>query len=96
MTFQSTRMAFHSMCSEARRREHRKESTHAALQAWEMTVAMAAPLTPMSSRKINTGSRTIFITAPMMTDVIAIPGLPCVYIKVFRPNDSCTNTVPNR
>lgn len=42
------------------RREQRKDSTHTALQACDNTVASAAPFTPISNQKMNTGSRIIY------------------------------------
>lgn len=35
---------------------------------WPMTVAMAAPLTPISKIKISTGSRITFKTAPIIME----------------------------
>ena len=49
----------------------RKRKVQAAEAAWEMTVAMAAPCTPMSSAKMKMGSRMIFKTAPI--SVVTMP-----------------------
>ena len=57
---------------------------------------MAAPCTPMSNTKMNTGSSTIFITAPMTTEHMATMARPWALMKVFRPRASWTNTVPSR
>ena len=56
--------------------EKRNDSTQAALQACEMTVAIAAPFTPMSRPKISSGSRTMLRNAPITIESMAIPGLP--------------------
>ena len=53
----------------------RKRSTHAAERNCEMTVASAAPCTPMFRTKINTGSRAMLTTAPSSTVIIPMrPG----------------------
>ena len=46
----------------------RNRSTYRQLASWERTVATAAPATPMSKRKMNTGSSTMFMAAPSMTE----------------------------
>ena len=57
----------------AARRRHlvlgpvRNFSTHTALTAWDKMVASAAPRTPMSKAKMNTGSSTVLSPAPMST-----------------------------
>ena len=56
--------------------------------AWLITVATAAPLTPMSKTKIKTGSRIIFATAPITIESIAVPAKPCAFIKGLRPMES--------
>ncbi len=43
-----------------------------AERVWLMTVAIAAPLTPSEKRKMRIGSRTIFVTAPIRTEIIPI------------------------
>ena len=53
-----------------------KATTKAALAAWEITVAMAAPRTPMSKTKMNSGSRAMFSAAPNITDAIPILANP--------------------
>ena len=45
----------------------RNQRLNAQLKNWERTVATAAPATPMSRAKMNTGSRTMLATAPMRT-----------------------------
>ena len=54
----------------------RKPTFHAALMAWEITVAMAAPRTPQPNTKIKIGSRTILITAPITMESMAVLGFP--------------------
>ena len=60
----------------------------------EITVASAAPLTPILSPKINIGSSTIFDTAPIITVTMPIFAKPCAVINAFMPRVSWTNTVP--
>ena len=43
----------------------RKNTTNTAETIWEITVAMAAPCTPIWKKKIKIGSRMILVTAPM-------------------------------
>ena len=50
---------------------NRNFKTHIALTNWAMTVAMAAPLTPMLKTKINSGSSTMLMIAPIIT--VSIP-----------------------
>ena len=47
---------------------------------WPITVAMAAPRTPISKTKINTASRMTFSTAPMIMENMAYLGLPSARI----------------
>ena len=54
----------------------RKPTFHAALIAWEITVAMAAPCTPQPNTNMKIGSRTILITAPMTMESMAVLGFP--------------------
>ena len=76
--------------------ENKNPNTQIALQAWDMTVARAAPFTPMSNQKIKIGSSTMFMNAPIKTEHIATAGRPCVLIKAFNPVDISTKIVPNR
>ena len=73
-----TREAFSFMHRTRRRKMAffpvRNFSTHTAEQPWAITVASAAPLTPMSSRKMKIGSSTMLTTAPRPT--VIIPTLP--------------------
>ena len=73
----------------------KNRSTHAADNAWERMVASAAPLTPISSRKIKMGSRIILVTAPMSVVFMLIFANPWAVIKAFSPRLICTKTVPN-
>ena len=67
---------------------------HTALTAWLSTVASAAPATPISSRKMNTGSSTILITAPMTVVSMENWAKPWVEMKLFIPMTISTNTLP--
>ena len=71
-------------------------ATHRALTAWEITVAMAAPSTPMSNTKIKTGSSTIFKAAPMQVVIMLVLAKPWLVMKLFRPRVVITKTVPVR
>ena len=75
---------------------HRNAITHTAEMNWDATVAMAAPLTPMSSPKIRMGSRMMLLSAPMATVSMLVFAKPCAEIKGFNPRGSCTNRVPHR
>ena len=57
-------------------------------------VASAAPCTPISKAKIKIGSRMIFMTAPMTTDIIPILANPCAVMNIFMPSVSWTKMVP--
>ena len=54
----------------------RNLTTHAELTACEIIVASAAPRTPISKTKINIGSSTILISAPISTDNMAVFASP--------------------
>ena len=73
----------------------RKASTHTQDRHWDITVASAAPRTPMPRAKMNTGSSTIFVTAPMSTVYMPTLAKPCAVMNAFMPSVSCTNTVPS-
>ena len=53
-----------------------------------ITVANAAPLTPMPNPLINMASSTILVTAPTATLHILIKVFPCAVINAFNPNVS--------
>ena len=72
----------------------RKRRTNAALTACEITVASAAPCTSMWKTKMNSGSSSVFSTAPISTVIIPALEKPCAVMNGFKPRDSCTNTVP--
>ena len=74
----------------------RNDTTQAALSPWEITVATAAPFTPMPSPKMNTGSRMMFATAPISTESMAVLGWLWQMIKAFSPRAISTNSVPAR
>ena len=73
---------------------HRNHTAHTALSAWDRMVARAAPATPMSNRKMNTGSSTMLVTAPITTVSMLILENPWAEIKAFMPSVSCTKMVP--
>ena len=76
--------------------ENRNLSTQKALHAWEMTVAIAAPFTPIPNPKMNTASRMILRAAPMSIGHIAMPGRPWILMNGFSPVVISTNIVPAR
>lgn len=49
-----------------------------------MTVAMAAPTTPMCRPKMKTGSSTVLITAPKIMHFMVYLGLPSARIMAVR------------
>ena len=61
-----------------------------------ITVASAAPFTPMLSPLISTASSTIFVIAPTATLHILTNVFPCAVIKAFNPKVSCVNNVPKQ
>ena len=75
---------------------NRNRRTNRQLASWLSTVAMAAPRTPRSSRKIKTGSRMMLRTAPSITDCIPFLAKPWQMMNWFMPVDSRANTVPVR
>ena len=94
-SFQRTRM------EDGRRRSsaflpQRNATAHSAERNCEITVASAAPCTPMPSAKINTGSRMIFTTAPSSTVIMPMLPKPWALMKLFMPSPSITNTVPHK
>ena len=54
----------------------RNSTTHTQEIAWLITVASAAPSTPISSVKMKMGSSTMLITAPMRVVSIPVRGKP--------------------
>ena len=74
----------------------RKRNTYTQLQSWEITVAAAAPTTPISSTNMNTGSSTMFTTAPSMTEIMPFLAKPWQMMNWFMPRDSRLKTVPVR
>ena len=75
---------------------NKKATTKAALAAWEITVAMAAPRTPMSKTKMNSGSRAMFSAAPNITDAIPILANPWQMTNWFKPLAARAKNVPQR
>ena len=74
----------------------RKAITHTADTAWAMMVARAAPCTPMPKPKMNTGSSTMFTTAPISTVAMPMVEKPWAVMKKFMPMDSSTKMEPMR
>ena len=77
------------------RRLHRNHSTNAQEIICEITVASAAPRTPMERPKMKIGSSTMLHTAPMATVSMPVLAKPCAVMKAFSPIVSCTNSVPS-
>ena len=48
-------------------------------------MAAAAPTTPISSTNMNTGSSTIFTTAPSMTEIMPFLAKPWQMMNCFIP-----------
>ena len=65
---------------------HKKETTHTQDKAWEITVASAAPRTPISNPYMKIGSKMILATAPMITESMDILVKPCAVTKAFIPS----------
>ncbi len=61
-----------------------------------MTVARAAPWTPISNTKMKRGSNRIFTTAPNNTVIMLTVGKPWPVIKAFIPKLGKTKMVPTR
>ena len=74
----------------------RKVNVHKAAINCEMTVARAAPRTPMPSKKIKTGSNSRLQTAPMETVSMPVFAKPCALINEFKPRLNITKTEPHR
>ena len=62
----------------------------------EITVAIAAPFTPIFNTKIKSGSKAMLITAPQITTSIPVFGNPSALIKEFIPVPIIKNNVPAR
>ena len=63
----------------SRRMRHSRKKPMQAPEICPITVATAAPATPMSRPKMNTGSRTMFSTAPEPWTIIKPAGCPVVW-----------------
>ena len=63
----------------------RNSTTNRALAAWEITVAMAAPCTPRSNAKMNTGSRRMLRAAPSITEAMPTLAKPWQITNWFSP-----------
>ena len=73
----------------------RNSTAHSAERNCEITVATAAPLTPIPNTKMNSGSSATFVTAPITTVSIAVAEKPCAVMKLLSPTDSSANTLPS-
>ena len=73
----------------------KKDRTHTQEIPCEITVASAAPFTPMPSPKIKIGSSTILQMAPINTVFMLTRAKPCAVMKAFMPRVSCTKIVPS-
>ena len=74
----------------------KKKSVQHAATNCEITVARAAPCTPISILKIKIGSIIRLQTAPMDTVIIPILANPCALINAFMPRLNITKSVPVR
>ena len=74
----------------------RKDTAHTAERNWERMVAKAAPCTPMPNTKINTGSKRMFVTAPMSTVSMPVRPKPWALINWFMPRLIITKMLPSR
>ena len=72
----------------------RKLTTHTQETPCEITVASAAPRTPMFRPKMKIGSSTMLHTAPMSTVIMPVVAKPCAVMNAFMPSVSSTNSVP--
>ena len=74
----------------------RKRNVHRADAAWEITVAMAAPRTPIPKTKMKIGSRMRFRIAPIRTVIMPVRPNPWELMKLFIPRPIMTNRLPHR
>ena len=74
----------------------KKAITNKAEKICEITVAIAAPQTPICNTKIKTGSSRIFNTAPTVTEHIPATAYPCALINGFIPVAIIEGKVPSR
>ena len=74
----------------------RKRITNSAERAWEITVAMAAPCTPIPNTKMNNGSSRILHSAPIVTVTMPTRGNPCALMNGFIPVAIMENRLPRR
>ena len=61
------------------RMRHRRKKPIQAPEIWPITVATAAPVTPMSKTKMNRGSSTMFSRAPEPWTIMKPEGCPVVW-----------------
>ena len=62
----------------------------------EMTVAQAAPFTPIPNPKIKIGSRTRLVPALISIETMAVRTLPSERIMLFREKPTTWKTTPRR
>ena len=74
----------------------KKRSTKKADIHCDITVAIAAPLTPILNTNINTGSSIIFAIVPINTVNIPAKEYPCAVMNGFRPALIIDAAVPIR
>lgn len=70
--------------------------TYKAVTACEMTVAIAAPRTPMSNAKMNIGSSAMFRTAPRTMFVIAMRTFPSARARSLTAMGYIAKAAPRR
>ena len=71
-------------------------SSRQKLTIWLRIVASAAPLTPISSTKMNNGSIAILSTAPTPMPIMPKNALPWNLSWLFSTRDEAINGVPIR
>ena len=62
---------------------------------WLNTVAIAAPFTPSPNTKMNIGSSTMFMTAPISTVTMPIVANPWLFMNAFMLSVTSTGIVPS-
>ena len=80
-TFRCSRKADLSRWQVLNRGRYSTDTTKEA--TWPMTVAMAAPRTPIPSAKIKIGSKIVLMTAPSTMENMANLGLPSARIMAL-------------
>jgi len=70
-------------------------STQTLEMAMDITVATAAPATPILKTKMNSGSSRALQTAPTSMVYMAVLALPSALIRLFRPKPVPWNMLPH-